>query len=119
MMLVATSASITSARMTTRTMRPGDRSSPATALLGDQLDAPVRLRAARARHEGIALGHLVLEPTDVGVLRRQLDRPARGLHQPDRLGGLAQRGLLRIGRQVEQADASMFSIWSVVFDLST
>src|SRR5215212_3948825 len=37
-------------------------------------DASIRLPAARSRDEVGPFGHLVLEPPDVGVLRRELDR---------------------------------------------
>src|SRR5436189_5583 len=55
----------------------------------------------RARHEIGALGHLVLEPPDVGVLWRQLDRLRRGQHRFDGVLGLAQRGFPRVDLERE------------------
>src|SRR5438094_311685 len=76
---------------------------PGLALVGEELDAPVRLRPARAAHEVVSLGQLVLQASHIGVLRRQLDGPARGLHEADRLRRLAQCSLLRVGLQVVKA----------------
>src|SRR5439155_22555404 len=76
---------------------------PGLALVGEELDTPVRLRPARAAHQVVSLRQLVLQPAHVCVLRRELDRPSGRLHQTNRLRRLAQRRLLWVGTQVIQA----------------
>src|SRR3954468_4783602 len=61
----------------------------------------VGLAPTRPRDQVGALGHLVLEPADVGVLRRQLDRLGRRQDGLDGVLGLAHRSLARVDLERE------------------
>ena len=76
--------------MTRATIRPDAASSPpATAFLGDRWTRRFGSEP-RERVQGVALRQLVLEPPDIGVLGRQLERAGRS-HEADRLGGCSAK----------------------------
>src|SRR5437879_931859 len=79
----------------------GARLAPGAGHVRVEPHSAVGLTAAGPRDEIRALGHLVLEPPDVGVLGRQLDRFGALDHDADRLFRLAQGCLPRVDLERE------------------
>jgi hypothetical protein len=78
----------------------------------------IRLAAAGPRHDVRPLGHLVLEPPDVGVLRRQLDRLGRVRTIPI-ASSVSRIAASRGSISSEKIEVRLDCIWGTVFDLRT
>ena len=82
-------------------------------------DPPVRLASARARDEVGPLGHLVLEPPDVGVLRRQLDRPPTSDSTTSMASSVSRIAASRGSISSEKIDVRLDCICGIVLLLRT
>ena len=91
------------------------RSAPGGArLVRVEADPAVRLAAARARHEVGSLGHLVLEPADVGVLRRELDRLRAAVMTSPIASSISRSAASRGSTSSAKIDVSDACIWRIV-----